>query len=696
MVSQEKPGDNKLCIVVEPCFVLVLLLIIWPTAAQVTARSELLQKEGVIFEAIGKIQVDNDQWTFIRPVALTPLLQGSQYLHQQLAALQTNLTSHQLGTTAGELATLEDKINRLDEKLQQALILISPPRNKRGMIDAAGYALRWLTGTATVDDVNQVSNKAEKLKQAQIQMEHHLLDQLSILNATTITTEENQRKLEKITTAMEMMAQTVDELTTMGLQANLMNSVFHALTAAIHTLELCTMSTMSELTQFLEAFELLYTNHISSYFLPPRELIHILRDLQKQLPQNLDLPFDLSTTGIYQFYQLATTKAALAPNQQLLLLITFPLRNEQAIFDLHRLQEAPIPAHAETFKYLQITEPYFAITGNHREYMLLTRAEMAACKPMDSDVQVCPTRQTRSIREPSCAAALFLDNAEKAEKLCQFHIAAAPLFIVTPLKERNSWFYFVSESTKIDWSCPNTIKLSTLPQFLQKTGTLHVHPRCTAEIQGHILHGMYTGTQEVRLSTTLKIFPTLQPLLHKQLFDHLQDSNATSQLIHTILTHPDETAKTLKAKIKLNNMDTEIRRTIKNLESEKALSTHAIALYSTTGISLGLALCLLILAWYLRARIVSIARKWKPRKTATRSNSVILAEKRQEGRLRRAQSADPLFDLPLNRLRQARSVSFDYEPPRVMDRENSRLPTPPPVLQEEKSFLDRTLIPSNV
>lgn len=657
-----------------------------------TMHSTPQQKEGIIFEPIGTIQADNDVWTLIRQVELTPLLQGSHHLHEQLTLLQANLSTHLLGPVAIELSTLAEKMTLVDTKLQQAQALITTPRSKRGMIDAAGYALRWLTGTATMDDINQISTKAGKLRQTQIDMEHHLLDQLSILNATTITAEENSKKIKQITTAMGTMAAAVDSLQVTERQADRVNAAFRALSSAIHTLELCTLSIMNDLSQFLEAFELLYTNHISSYFLPPRELIHIFRDLQKQLPPHLDLPFDLSTTGMYHFYQLARTKAALSPSQQLLLFITIPLRNEQKIFELYQLHEAPIAAHIGTFKYLHITEPYFAVTSNHKEYLLLSESQRANCRSMEEDMQLCHIRQVTSMHSPSCVSALFLDDTIAAEKLCQYHIVAAPLSVITPLKEKNSWFYFTSESTKVDWSCPKNIKLSDLPQFIHQSGTLHVPPRCTAEIQDRILYGIYSGTQAINLPQTLQKLPILQPLLHKQFFDQVKTSNDTSKLIHQLLTHPVETSKNLKTKIKINNMDAEIKQTLKSIESDQVISTHAVALYSGTGISLGIALVLLIIAWYLRGKLMKIAQKWTPRKTriATpqKSDSILETHRPQ---LRRAQSVDTCFDIPLQR-----SVHFDYEPPRLTTHDDFSLPRPPPLPQEEKTFLDKAIVTPNI
>ena len=85
-------------------------------------------------------------------------------------------------------------------------------QSKRSLLPFLGYALKWLTGTATTRDTQEIKQHVNQLIQVQSKQQETLVHVTSILNVTRYAAQVKRQKLNEIMDALKRSNEDFDTL----------------------------------------------------------------------------------------------------------------------------------------------------------------------------------------------------------------------------------------------------------------------------------------------------------------------------------------------------------------------------------------------------------------------------------------------------------------------------------------------------
>ena len=174
---------------------------------------------------------------------------------------------------------------------------------KRSLLPFLGNALRWLTGTATTKDVNNIKECVNQLTEAQLTQQDTLVHIISILNVTRYATQVNRYSINILMDKMDEISQDVNNLYNLttslatslsyhqlmlhirSVLANLQDSLSYIRMVSIHTMDYTEAAT---------------TGILSPHILPIKGLKKMLSQIEETLPPTLHLP--VSSEDTLHFY----------------------------------------------------------------------------------------------------------------------------------------------------------------------------------------------------------------------------------------------------------------------------------------------------------------------------------------------------------------------------------------------------------
>ncbi len=356
-----------------------------------------------------------------------------------------------------------------NESTIKKLLDMNPSRDKRGILDFVGKLGKDLFGLSTESDDRNLRHLIELYNQKMInrtnQLEH--LDEQMFSHQTLMNSRITNLKQALFYTSSlaNNTVNTVNHLIsvtnkhTKDIQNNTRDiDVLRQMTNVLHTNTLLdVIGPVIELEQSsvnVESLNLLFNNKLPPNLIKPEHVTNMLEYIEGQLSKNY------STYSITfhhpNYYYMSNDVHAFVLDQKLFVKIRVPLHNYNTKFQVYHINTVPIHLTPQSKLLSQIinVSPYLAISEDGQYYFHMTEMDVLNCK--NDGMSKCNKLFPMIPREkPSCASALYFDQAEIISNICQMTIiqnttASNGIHYVA----NNSFFVgFDSEDTWVE-TCP--------------------------------------------------------------------------------------------------------------------------------------------------------------------------------------------------------------------------------------------------
>lgn len=323
--------------------------------------------------------------------------------------------------TAAEVENLDRVLTEQNEEYRDLKSLVTlniAVRGKRALTDFGRNVLKFLFGTATSTDVEDLNKRVSRIQTNQESLVHILEAQATVLNETFAAVKDNRRHIKMLLQGQEYLSQT-------------MHSYSYSLSmgTALRYMESAIAEFRSQLTKMRAAIELLEQGRLGSYFVPRQSLLAALVDINNHLPAGVSLIEPVRSDNLFKYYQWITVTAVALPNT-LRLFIDIPLMNPDQFFDLFEIVRFPVYySEINTLAYYRTDHTFIALSKNRQSYILLDTYEVLKCR--SGSMSICAP-ETAIWQNPyqSCEYALFMGYDTLANRLCDKRVAAthSPVF----------------------------------------------------------------------------------------------------------------------------------------------------------------------------------------------------------------------------------------------------------------------------
>ncbi len=313
------------------------------------------------------------------------------------------------------ISKIRDSLLMIYELIPEAK-LTSGSRERKGLFDLGGKALKFLLGTLDSDDLHTLEHHLRQLKHSIV--EDHKTVELQSKRIGTFMQVANYR-LDTIAATIneqhDLLMSFVNESALLATEI----TVTRAMLFTAHNRTLQYITALDHLNQFRQAIEALRNGHLSPSLIPHREMVEALEQAEKHLytfcPECI--PVSKDPAYFYGKIDFAFTRQA----QSLLILVKIPFSTTAVRFNVYNIYSWPVPV---------------LLTNHVTKLQSLARA-IAVPRPFYGDYflylngKPTITGQTllnidnaigMSVKHWSCELALLEDQTAKISSLCQTYV----------------------------------------------------------------------------------------------------------------------------------------------------------------------------------------------------------------------------------------------------------------------------------
>lgn len=566
--------------------------------------------KGVIFVNQGNFLLTTSHWTLVVDIPfdefdsqLSQLKEHLQNLRQLIKAAQrkdvenTALLGSLWNYTAIEAKNLDRMLKEQDVEYRDLKSLVTLDidlRKKRALIDLGGDLLKFLFGTATSKEVEDLNARIARIKTNQEKIVHILEAQTTVLNETLIAVKENRQRIKMLIQGQEHLIKTVHTYN---------YSFFFG--TVLRNMEVAIAEFRSQITSLRAAIEVLEQGRLSSYFVPRRTLYNALVDINNHLPIDITLIEPLRRDNLFKYYQLISVTAIALPNT-LRLFVDIPLMNPERFFDLFEVIGFPVYySEISMFVYYRTEYNFIALSKNRQAYMLLNTYEVLKCRT--GTISIC-SPETAIWQSPyqSCEYALFLGLDATVVQLCDKRLVPTHPPVFRRLDQVGTWIYSTAKPLSLVVECSQLSTSAMQPQIVKLMGTdiLNLPNSCTGHLPGIKLTAHFQQRSTLKLITkTHLVFPLVVDILNQTEIELIRKYNNYTQKGNSIdwsstdasLNVAGKTLLDIRSKVK------ELRETL-SAESEKLPRDYFREITSGT-FSLLVVAIILVIIFLFRGRL---------------------------------------------------------------------------------------------
>ncbi|XP_020297857.1 uncharacterized protein LOC109862274, partial [Pseudomyrmex gracilis] len=247
---------------------------------------------------------------------------------------------------SGELRHREfNKVSTLVRKIK--MIVGTPTRSRRGLVNAVGSVAKVLFGTMDAED--------EKVISEQLQL---------IGNDVENIIERNENRLRE---AVVRITQKVDDYA----QQQELRDYF---------LELGSLLTEMELDAegiIIEYVTNVHTNFAKLEIVPLEQILHSLKEANNQFMQDLRFPFAVTLENWLEIKRFVTV-SVYCKDSNIFTVVKFPLINSGS-YNVYRVVPLPVHERDNVFAVVQVNHSVVAIDTNCQTYAILSETQWNSC-----------------------------------------------------------------------------------------------------------------------------------------------------------------------------------------------------------------------------------------------------------------------------------------------------------------------------
>lgn len=422
--------------------------------------------QGMAFEKQQDILISDDKWTVVLNYDLTTVGQEAEEL-LDLLAIVTKLTNQQrtLETAAGqqlyanfkvEVQRIKNNINRYVSEINELLRLLPQRKNKRGLLNVGGTALKFLFGTLDDNDLENINRKLQILAENVDSVSHDSIGQLSLMKDMNSKITTNARSLREIMTKLVSFTRNLQEIivtqrSDFSLQYHILMR-YMEVSSTIRQAEEVSTAAKIKIIEFRQALELTSRGKLSSILMPPHELEVVLNAIEKMLPTRLSMYLPVHPDSLYAYYETSVV-TAVASKGSVKLLLDIPLSSSDRLFELYKVITVPIyNSVLRQWMEWDDIQPYFATSKDRQYHVTFTESEMNACRP--GPIIICSGFKPINHHTLfSCVSKIFAGRPPGEE--CPRSLRRTRESLVW-VRTGNDWIFSVPQAELINVRCPTT------------------------------------------------------------------------------------------------------------------------------------------------------------------------------------------------------------------------------------------------
>jgi len=340
----------------------------------------------VIFLKENDVIVTNDMWHVALDIG-TNTYEGIISTVKDLLLVENQKKEF---TPISKLKQIDSLLNTLQQKLCDFYQILPKLDSRRGLIDFGGTILRTLFGTATLTELHSLHETLDELKSTDSDIAHSLLSQIGYIKNLVSTVKVNAAGIANLSNVVKDIVIQCNEhyrqvnRDTMWFNLTLFgqSSIF----TAVRELEFILLHSTQRIDELFAAIQHAIQGKLSVNLINPTTLRNILQNISLHLPEGYELIAGTRAENIHLYYNLFTV-TVLGFVHSVKTFIHIPLKTVDRHFTIYKLFVFPTRISDKFVKY-SIEFPYFGLSDNQHDFILLTEADLSHCKT--NGITLCP------------------------------------------------------------------------------------------------------------------------------------------------------------------------------------------------------------------------------------------------------------------------------------------------------------------
>ncbi|XP_069693862.1 uncharacterized protein [Periplaneta americana] len=471
-----------------------------PTPTEQTVNYSRNIGSGIVFKDRGKVLITGQSWTVAKEFNITEVAQlvaEARNLFPEIRR-QLNNQSEDLHffreSIAREIEIIEPIVKKIESKIKifenmlpRKDSTIFQVRNKRwvsSIIEGAvsgfvsgvatqgiDHIMKWLFGSSTDRELMVLNEKFERMRDYQLHLGSLLsqhegvqidlderidenaqvirniartLDrQFMIINNLELKSEENRQSIIVVAEALNMA---ISQWESSHRQLSNQLSLVVNVTSSMRVMETRLLNVDTYLTGLLEALDTTATGRLSPNIISPIQLVQILRNISRKLPDDVYPLTLVEEDAVYEYYTYASVRA-LATANSIRIFVKLPLKSTNRIF--HLLEPYSLPVYQEAVgKFLEIAPPsdYILTSKDLQKVAEISSKVLDECV-RGANLYLCPV--IFPVFDGSrCSLNLVRGDEEEIIKTCKTRVVP-PNFQAVWIRTDGGWVYSVPRRTRI-------------------------------------------------------------------------------------------------------------------------------------------------------------------------------------------------------------------------------------------------------
>ena len=462
---------------------------------------------GIYFKKERPIIFSDSEWIISTEITFSHLQQSINHLRYHLNSRFWNKLQHgehyNRPTEARSLLRLYAQqktntslafLNDIEDQLGQAndMIGINNIRKPRGLIDLGGDVLKWLFGTVTNNDLENINRRLHLNAKTNEDIVHSIEEQASLVSESLRRTHLNTEILGEIRKALSNVDQ---EILYNSHNIQEFNSIMTQLSTSFLQVDRHLQEIQSHVSQIKLALDWLSHGLLPMELFKPKRYLQILQGIDKKLAGTQRLIIPATADNMWIYYQQTKVTTAVVQNsktqqESLKLFLHVPMYKTPYQFELHKVYNIPTfnSYSIHGLHYENIPE-YIDISTDLDKYLELNTEEIEQCTEINNRWMYPIMKGFRRITNlnttQSCIVALFQNSTSK-NKLCTQVLTPWNGFYSHYLG-KGKWLYSNLQETSVTYTCLDAKVKKLYTAIIDKSSLLKPPKGCTIRSSNWIL-----------------------------------------------------------------------------------------------------------------------------------------------------------------------------------------------------------------
>ncbi|XP_022167203.1 uncharacterized protein LOC111031526, partial [Myzus persicae] len=346
------------------------------------------QTPGIIFTKQRNIMFGSGHWTIVINNDVKPLYKKLEYMKQLLIMLPQYKTEdkEQYGFVIEKFSVdiqfINEGIHNYIDDVNQIFNLLPKIRNKRGLINAVGSTFKFLFGTATNYDIDEINLTLSNINETTNEIQHLQQSQITIIQNINKNEYINTIKMNEIIKHLNDGALSIETMKTMIISLNQDIKIISFMIRTekvVRLIENFLQDAKLELDKIKQGLITSLYGKLSPNLISTNKFVDILTDIKNKMPQKLDMIIPVTSNNIHVYYQIAILNS-FADDKSLKLVIQIPITSNEGNFELYSVQALPIfMGDLNKWAKLDTIQDYLAISDDRKSYSIISQNQLENC-----------------------------------------------------------------------------------------------------------------------------------------------------------------------------------------------------------------------------------------------------------------------------------------------------------------------------